>query len=344
MSHNSPRLEDLIALNQEIAALVKAGVPLEFGLRGLAGLKTSRLAQLSDRLADRLASGRSLPDAMAEEGPVISPIYTAVMEAGLASGKLPQALESSAASGKVLLDVRKRVCLALVYPVLCLIFAYLLFCLFVTVVASHLIGILSLYPQSWPVHLVRVLHQNQRYFTQVIPVSLLVFVAATFVLRKGPNEGLWRWITSFRWLIGPSLNWAQFTELLALQVEQDCPLARAFVFAADATDDRCWQREARLVSEDLIRGTTLAVALGQANSMPPLVRWMLASGESQGTLALTLRQLSEIYRRRTLRRVAILKTWLPVAITICFTGGIGLIYGLAFFLPLRAFLEGLMRE
>ena len=90
MSDRSPNLDDLISLNHEIAALARAGIPLELGLRGLASGTGSRLTRLADRLADRLASGRSLPDALAEEGPAVSPVYTSVIEAGLASGRLPR--------------------------------------------------------------------------------------------------------------------------------------------------------------------------------------------------------------------------------------------------------------
>jgi type II secretory pathway component PulF len=141
-----------------------------------------------------------------------------------------------------------------------------------------------------------------------------------------------------------SLNWAQFTELLALQLEHQSPLPRAFALAADATDDVRWQREAHAVASELSSGTNLATALGDARSMPPLVSWMLAAAEKQETLAVTLRQLSAMYRRRALQQAATLKTWIPVIMTICVTGGIGLAYGLLFFIPLRALLTGLMHE
>src|SRR5262249_51557745 len=81
-SMSEPKLEDLICLNQEIAAFVKAGIPLELGLKGLSGSLGNRLGKLSNRLADRLSNGMNLSDALAEEGPVVSPVYTAVVEAG----------------------------------------------------------------------------------------------------------------------------------------------------------------------------------------------------------------------------------------------------------------------
>ncbi len=344
MSHRVPTLTDLISLNHEIAALVKAGVPLELGLRNLTSTTGSRLAELSDRLATRMASGWTLPDAIAEEGPVISPVYVAVMKVGLASGKLPEALESLAASGQMVEETRRRVFLASLYPVICLVLAYVLFCEFVTLIVPNILAAVESFPQSWPIELLKTLHQNRGYVTMVIPAALISFLVVTFVLRENVTRHLWQSATSFRWVIGRSLNWAQFTELLALQVEQGTPLAEAFSLAADSTNDPRWQREAHTVAEKLTGGTTLVEALRSAKSLPPVVGWMLATGEKQGTLSQTLRQLTEMYRRQALRRAAIMKVWLPVVMTIVFTGIIGLTYGLAFFIPLRAFLLGLMKE
>jgi hypothetical protein len=141
-----------------------------------------------------------------------------------------------------------------------------------------------------------------------------------------------------------SLNWAQFTELLALQLEQKSPLPRAFSLAAASTDDVRWQFEADQVTEQLTQGVSLGAALKSAKTMPPLVRWMLATGEKQGTLPVTLRQLADMYRRRAFQQALTLKIWIPVVMTICVTGGIGLAYGLIFFIPMRALLFGLMNE
>ena len=57
-------LDDLIALNDEIAALVRAGVPLEAGLAELGGDLPGRLGQFATVLAQRTARGESLAQAI----------------------------------------------------------------------------------------------------------------------------------------------------------------------------------------------------------------------------------------------------------------------------------------
>ena len=343
LSRRSPTLDELISLNYEIAALVRAGVPLEIGLRGSARADRG-FARLSERLSQRLTDGMALPDAIAQEGPAVSPVYAAVIEAGLSSGHLPEALESLAMSGQMIQETRRRVVLASIYPLICLGVMYVLFCGFITFAVPYLLTNRDLFPAVATLDYFRPLYDYRRYFTMVIPSVLAAVLVVTVLLRNGPTRGFWNWITSCRWIVGRSLTWAQFTELLALQIEHDTPLPRAFVLAADSIDDVRWQREAQQVSDRLTEGVPLKEALDSARSLPPLIRWMLAAGEKQGSFAQTLRTLSDTYRRRSLRRAAIVKIWLPVLITICFTATIGLAYGLAFVISLRELYQGLARE
>lgn len=370
MSQQWSSLDDLILLNREIAALVKAGIPLELGLRGFSGSVGTRLGRLSERLSQRLASGQSLPEALAEEGPAVSPVYTAVMEAGLASGRLPEALDSLATSGQLIQETRHRVTLSLLYPLLCCLVGYGMFCLFLVAIAPQMINAAEMFrfPSSWPIAMLKSLHQHRLYAISVVPAIALTLITAVAFLRsrfararRGMSTiyntlsdvllsvpGVRRLAMAFDF-INPfafhrSLNWAQFTELLALQLAQNSELPRAFSLAADSTDDVRLQTEATVISEKLSSGASLADALRSAKSMPPMLRWMLSAGEKQGTLVLTLRHLAEMYRRRALMQALTLKTWIPVVMTICVTGGIGLAYGLLFFIPLRALLVGLMHE
>lgn len=369
----SASLDDLILLNREISAMVKAGIPLELGLRGLSGNVSTRLGRLSERLSLELAAGRSLPEALAAEGPSVSPVYTAVMEAGLASGRLPEALQSLEESGRVIQETRQRVLLAILYPALCCAVGYALFCLFLLVITPQLLHAADMFrfPQTWAFDALQFLHRHRGLILLAIPAAYGLAILMVMFLgnrasraRRGlsplyngiawffsnlPGSSLvLRFLEMFDWLnpasLHRSLNWSQFTELLALQIEQNTPLPRAFSLAAQSTDDVRWQAEGEHVAQQLADGVSLGDALKSATLMPPMMSWMLASSGNQSTLAATLRQLSETYRRRAIQQAAALKTWIPVIMTVCVAGGISLAYALAFFFPLRALLFGLTHE
>ena len=108
------------ALNAEIVALVRAGVPLERGLvvasRDLGG----RLGRIAQALSLRLNRGESLSQALEGEGPAIPHLYRAVVEAGARSGQLPIALEGLARYVRGYTEARSAIGLALWYPLIVL--------------------------------------------------------------------------------------------------------------------------------------------------------------------------------------------------------------------------------
>ena len=87
-------LEQLVALNDEMAALVRVGVPLERGLETLGADLPGRPGRLAEMLASRMDAGESLSQILADEDQRFPPVWRAVVEAGLRSGHLAAALES----------------------------------------------------------------------------------------------------------------------------------------------------------------------------------------------------------------------------------------------------------
>ncbi|MFM8224140.1 MAG: type II secretion system F family protein, partial [Planctomycetaceae bacterium] len=114
---------DLLAFNDELSALVAAGLPLPQGLAGLAR-RRGALGLLAGRLQTRLAQGESLTAALQHEGPAIPAEYAAVVRAGERAGRLPVALDSLATLGSEMLQLRRMLGNALRPMVLVLLVAY----------------------------------------------------------------------------------------------------------------------------------------------------------------------------------------------------------------------------
>ena len=99
-------IEQLTALNDEIASLVRGGVPLEPGLRELGRGGGGALAEISRLLSDRMTGGASLSEALRAEESRIPAVYRTVVEAGLRAGRLPAALEAFSNYARELVDLR----------------------------------------------------------------------------------------------------------------------------------------------------------------------------------------------------------------------------------------------
>src|SRR5208282_2250988 len=117
-------IDELAALNDEIAALVRAGVPLDRGLLGAGTDLPGRLGRITSALGKRLSRGESLPEALEAEKRAIPPLYRAVVEAGARSGRLSGALEGLARYVRGYSEARASIGVALWYPILVLSLAY----------------------------------------------------------------------------------------------------------------------------------------------------------------------------------------------------------------------------
>src|SRR5437870_8667292 len=84
---------DLITLNEEIAGMARAGLPLDQGLAALAREMTrGRLKQATVEIAGELKAGRTLPEALANQGSRVPPFYAGLVEAGIRSGRLGEVM------------------------------------------------------------------------------------------------------------------------------------------------------------------------------------------------------------------------------------------------------------
>src|SRR5262245_7545711 len=85
--------EALITLNEEIAGMARAGLPLDQGLAALArDMGRGRLQQVTAGIADGLKSGLTLPEAIARQGDRVPPYYSGLLLAGVRSGRLQDVL------------------------------------------------------------------------------------------------------------------------------------------------------------------------------------------------------------------------------------------------------------
>lgn len=334
---NSISLDQVAALGDEIAALVRAGVPLERGLTELATDLPGGLGKLTARIADRLSSGESLDAALAEEGAALPATTAAVIRAGLRSGNLATALESHAASSRRISNIRTTAGLAMLYPVMVVIVCWLLFWFYVV----------TLMPRM------KTLEENQRASYELIdrlsttasiwgpgaPILLLLGLACWWWFSRrsgGDDPRLARtrlgWIPSAR-RIAQWNRQAIFSESLALLIENNVPLPEAVKLAAGTVGGSSVKAAGLKLAESLDAGQPAAQAVAGVDGLPPLVVWLLQSAGSKVSLVRGLRHASETYLERSEDLARWLTFTLPVLFTSFFAGTIVFCYTLAVLTP-----------
>jgi general secretion pathway protein F len=341
-------LDHLIALNDEIAALVRTGLPLERGLCEAGRDFRGRLSQVMTALSARMSEGATLTEALEGERGRLPAIYRAVVEAGLRAGRLPAALESLTAFVRAYVDSRRTVGLALAYPLLVLILAYGLFVLLVVQVVPRFLATFATFRIPIPETLrwLGRLSDSALYWGALVPalfaggVAFWAWTGTSAGFRPGRAMALLRFFPWMRALLR-RYEAANFAELLALLVEHSVPYPEALLLASEATGDRAVIRLGRTLAAAVARGDTPASVLEGQRALPPLLGWLLATGRSQHELARSLRGLAAIYRKQAEYRAEMIRVFLPLLLLLVIGLSATLLFGLALFVPFTTLLKDL---
>src|SRR5438128_1678920 len=116
--------DDLIALNDEIAAMARAGLPLDQGLAAMAKeMGRGRLRAVTASLAADLREGHTLPEALNRQGKRLPPFYAGLVEAGVRSGRVCDVLATLTEYARSLANLRALIIDAALYPIVVLVLA-----------------------------------------------------------------------------------------------------------------------------------------------------------------------------------------------------------------------------
>lgn len=343
--------EDLIALNEEIAGMARAGLPLDKGLAALAAeMGRGKLRTVTAAIAEDLSAGRTLPEALERQRGRVPPFYAGLVSAGVRTGRVSEVLATLTVYARSVANVRRTVVDSLFYPAIVLAFAGGLAAVFMYFILPQFDAIFSSFNMKLP-YLTELVIQFGRhplaYFVMPIAVVVGGFFALRFVLGSTERgRQLWARLLYGIPVVGTlirSARLAAFTDLLAILVDHDTPLPEAFRLAGAASSDPITTAATKQIHFDLTQGIPLGQALRSGGLVPEWVSWMAGLGERRGALGQTLHQVSDMYRRQVEMRAALLQSLLPPFLVI---GTAGLAIGMflvAMFLPLVKLLEGLSK-
>jgi type II secretory pathway component PulF len=343
--------EDLIALNDEIAAMARAGLPLDQGLASLAeDMGRGRLRQVTADLAADLRSGQTLPEALQRQGKRVPPFYAGLVEAGVRSGRVAEVLTTLTDYARTMADLRATVVDAIIYPAVVVVFALIILAVVLCYLVPQYGELYRQFGMQLPLITQAVLAVGVRPGAYLVAPVLAVAGALllTRAAMTGTEQGrcLWARAVYAVPLVGTvvrSARLAAFTELLAILVDHGLPLPRAFRLAGEASSDPFLVLGARQAQQDLEAGLPLGPALRHRLLMPELIAWMTVVGERRGELGKSLHHVAELYRREVERRAALLRTVLPPFLIIVSAGVLVCLFVFALILPMVKLLEGLSK-
>jgi len=331
--------ERFLTFNQELLALVRAGLPIvqSFDIM-LERQKNLRFREVLLDVRDKIKSGVALSDAFASYGDLFPAIYSTSLRAGERSGDLEGVLRRFLRYQKIIVNLRKRVVGALVYPAVLVSLSTAMVFVMLTYVIPRFAEFYKGFDAELP------------FFTRVMIAFAnglrdnLIFVgigvvAILFAFRRWvatSGRVIWdRWKLKIPLAGGILHRFAimQFTQSLGTLLSGGTPMVPAIEIGSQSVTNQEVSQRIFAIVQNVREGEPLWRSLESTGVMSDLAVEMIKVGESTGALTEMLANVSEFYDEEIEARLARIVAAIEPIILV-FMGGVIAVLLYAFYLPL----------
>ena len=294
------RKKDLLILNQELLALLKAGLPIPTVLDLVIERQAQpRLRHVLERLREDVRGGASLSDAASQHPDVFPPLYVASLRVGEKSGDLPDVLARYIHNLKRMITLQMKVGAALFYPSILLGLTALVVIFLLTVVVPTFSQMYLDFEADLPYPT-----QFLLALTDVVRNHMLLILPLLFFGLLG----LWQWrrtrggrlyldrICLRLPMLGnviQQLSLATFCRTLGTVLAGGMPMVPALRIASGSVQNRGAQEKLERAILPVTGGASVAAALEGARAASPLVLEMVGVGERTGALEEMLQHVAD---------------------------------------------------
>jgi type IV pilus assembly protein PilC len=293
---------EFLIFNQELATLLKAGMPLVQSLEILRRrVGNPVFKSVLDDVYDRVRSGSSLSEAFEAQGGLFPGVYTASLLAGEKSGSLEQVIRRYVTYVKVVSGVKRKTISALVYPLILLALSLVV----VGIIVIRVVPEFGLFYDQFGAELplstrliVAVSNFAGSYFLLLLgSIVAAVFAFWAWLKRPGSRVRFDRWILSIPTLgsIAQKFSTSQAARTLATLLGGGIPLVNAIEVAARAIQNQHIARELQGAAQQVREGRSLSSAMGDSGAFPDVAIKMVEVGEQTGALQEMLNSLADFY-------------------------------------------------
>lgn len=324
--HIGPRA--LLVFNQELLALVRAGLPIIVALDLLRERNQNpRLRTILEAVREEVRAGAALSVAMAKHPAVFSSLYTASLHAGEQSGNFVDALTRFVEYQKRILALRQRLRAALTYPVI-LIAASLAVILFLLTFVVPTFGRIYGDMDAELPAATRVLVGITAHLQEALPFVLVGIAVAGLMMwrwRRTPRgrRATDRWIMRLPWLstLASGYLFSRFARTLAMMQAGGIPMMPSLETTLGTISNSHLADGLRSALPRVAAGGSLADSLGKTGMVPSLILELVAVGENSGSLGEMLGHVADLYDTEMDTRLTALAAAIEPAIML----GMGLV-------------------
>ena len=293
---------DLILFSKQLGTMVRAGVPI---VRLFQVMETQtenkKLRRIIGVMLDDIQQGRSITEAFHKHPSAFSPLYCSMIQAGEASGTLPEVLDRLIYIIEHEHKVKSDIKSALSYPIIVLAALFIAFFVLLTFVIPKFVKIFiaAKIDLPWPTQVAMNLY---KFLTTFWPILIIGVIAASVGLtlfmktRRGRliRDGLLLRIP----VLGPLFiksSMSRFASIFSILQASGVSVLDGMKILSRIIGNEAIADEFNGVSDQLREGRGISTPLKSAKFFTPMVINMVAIGEESGNLDEMLREVSLHY-------------------------------------------------
>ena len=321
--------KDIALFTRQMATMMKAGVPLlqSFDIVGRGNTNPSVSKLLNDIRQD-VETGTSLSAAFRKHPMYFDALYCNLIEAGEAAGILETLMDRLATYMEKTEAIKGKIRSALMYPLSVIVVAFIVVTVIMIFVIPAFKEVFTSFGADLPAPTLLVMAISEFFVAYwwlifgVIGGGFYFFMQAW---RRSPNmqrfmDRLLLKLPIFGVLVDKSCV-ARWTRTLSTMFAAGVPLVEALDSVGGASGNSVYKEATDRIQNEVSTGTSLNVAMSNANVFPSMVLQMCAIGEESGSIDHMLGKAADFYEQEVDEMVAGLSR-LMEPIIIVFLGGI----------------------
>jgi type IV pilus assembly protein PilC len=333
--------KDIALFTRQLATMMKAGVPLlqSFEIVGKGHANPSMGKLIMDLRAD-IETGTSLNNAFRKYPLYFDPLFCNLVGAGEQAGILEELLNRLAVYKEKTIAIKAKIKSALMYPVSILAIAFIVTAVIMIWVVPAFKEVFASFGADLPTPTLVVMAISDFFVTWWYLIFGGIFGSLYFFFQSW-RRSLKMQQTMDRLLLKAPIfgavirkaTIARWTRTLATMFAAGVPLVEALDSVGGASGNAVYLDATRKIQTEVSSGTSLTVAMQNANVFPSMVTQMVAIGEESGALDAMLGKVADFFEEEVDEAVAGLSSLMEPIIMVI----LGVIIGglvIAMYLPI----------
>ena len=333
--------KDITLFTRQLATMLKSGVPLlqAFDIVGK-GHSNAAVSRLLMDLKTEVETGSSLNAAFKKYPLYFDPLFCNLVEAGEQAGILETLLDRLATYKEKILAIKSKIKAALFYPIAIMVVAFIITAVIMIFVIPVFKQVFTSFGADLPAPTLIVMGISEFFVKTWYIMFPLIGGAIYFFLeswkRSLPMQIFMDKLSLKLPIFGDVIRKAtiaRWTRTLSTMFAAGVPLVEALDSVGGASGNYVYSSATKKIQGEVSTGTSLTVAMQNANVFPPMVIQMCLIGEESGALDSMLSKVADFFEAEVDDAVDAMSSLMEPVIMVVLGGLIGGIV-IAMYLPI----------